>query len=49
MKDGMVEKKGHAKRPNQSYSRDDSRISSRASDQSKRRVSHQRQRNSYSK
>ena len=43
----MVEGKGYAKRPNQSYPRDDSRISPRASDQSKRRV--QRQRNSYSK
>ena len=45
----MVEGKGHTKRPNQSYPRDDSRISPRASDQSKRRVSLQRQRNSYSK
>jgi len=45
----MVEGKGHAKRPNQTYPIDDSRISPRASDQSKRRVLLQRQRNSYSK
>ena len=45
----MVEGKGNIKRPNQSYPRDDSRISPRANDQSKRRVSLQRQRNSYSK
>ena len=45
----MVEGKGHTKRPNQSYPRDDSRISPQANDQSKRRVSLQRQRNSYSK
>ena len=45
----MVEGKGHAKRLNQRYPRDDSRISPRASDQSKRRVSLQRQQNSYSK
>ena len=45
----MVEGKGHTKRPNQSYPRDDSRISPRASDQSKQRVSLQRQWNSYSK
>ena len=45
----MIEGKGHTKRPNQSYPRDASRISPRASDQSKWRVSLQRQRNSYSK
>jgi hypothetical protein len=45
----MAEGKGPTTRPNQSYPRDDSRISPRPSDQSKRRVSLQRQRNSYSK
>ena len=49
IEDAMVEEKGHAKRPHQSYSRDDSKIPPRASDQSKRWVSLQRQRNSYSK